>query len=236
MAFEDAGHLPNNRDGQPAEPRRLPRQRRGVTPQMHGRYPDHDVLAQSDRWDEPTRSVVIGRLGMLPPTGSSSRSRSRRWRRSATRSWPRTRILASRCCATSTTTSPSARLHGFQLRGHARRPRDLAHRRPRPGRGGGGGGGAAASPAVDAAARDAVIAAFADGDLRDGAWDRAVTGTCMVGRHRRHRHRLLRPPVGVERDRVRRSRVSARVHAAGRKPARAVGGSGSRGARRGLPA
>ncbi|HVI18176.1 MAG TPA: gluconate 2-dehydrogenase subunit 3 family protein [Gaiellales bacterium] len=33
-----------------------------MTPQMHGRYPDHDVLAQSDRWDEPTRSVVMGRL------------------------------------------------------------------------------------------------------------------------------------------------------------------------------
>ena len=29
---------------------------------MHGRYPDHDVLAQSHRWDEPTRSVVIDRL------------------------------------------------------------------------------------------------------------------------------------------------------------------------------
>jgi hypothetical protein len=62
MAFEGAGHLPNNRDSQPTEPRRLPRQRRGVTPQMHGRYPDHDVLFESRHWDEPTRLVVLNRL------------------------------------------------------------------------------------------------------------------------------------------------------------------------------
>ncbi|HEV8450913.1 MAG TPA: gluconate 2-dehydrogenase subunit 3 family protein [Gaiellales bacterium] len=29
---------------------------------MHGRYPDHDVLAQSRHWDEPTREVVMARL------------------------------------------------------------------------------------------------------------------------------------------------------------------------------
>src|SRR3954454_8207954 len=62
MAVEGGGHPPDNREGEPTDPRRLPRQQRGVTPQMHGRYPDHDVLAQSDRWDEPTRSVVMGRL------------------------------------------------------------------------------------------------------------------------------------------------------------------------------
>jgi hypothetical protein len=66
MAFEGAGHLPNNRDGQPAEPRRLPRQRRGTTPQMHGRYPEHDVLAQSRHWDDPTRKVVMARLEAPP--------------------------------------------------------------------------------------------------------------------------------------------------------------------------
>ena len=31
---------------QPADPDELPRQRRGKTPQMHGRYPDYDVLEQ----------------------------------------------------------------------------------------------------------------------------------------------------------------------------------------------
>src|SRR4051812_11990891 len=66
MAFEGAGHLPNNRDGQPMEPRHLPRQRRGTTPQMHGRYPEYDVLAQSQHWDDPTRKVVMARLEAPP--------------------------------------------------------------------------------------------------------------------------------------------------------------------------
>jgi hypothetical protein len=62
VPFQDAGHLPNNRDGEPAEPRHLPRQRRGTTPQMHGRYPDFDVLEQAGRWDRETREVVLARL------------------------------------------------------------------------------------------------------------------------------------------------------------------------------
>ena len=42
----------------------LPRQRRGVTPQMVGRYPDFDVLAESivETWDEATRKVIFERL------------------------------------------------------------------------------------------------------------------------------------------------------------------------------
>jgi hypothetical protein len=52
------------RRGPQVEPRELPRQRRGVTPQMVGRYPDFDVLAESiaRTWDEPTRKVVFERL------------------------------------------------------------------------------------------------------------------------------------------------------------------------------
>jgi Gluconate 2-dehydrogenase subunit 3 len=66
-AFEDAGHLPNLRAGrQPADPYRLPRQRRGVTPQMHGRYPDHDVMAEAEAWDEPTRTLIRGRVDDVP--------------------------------------------------------------------------------------------------------------------------------------------------------------------------
>jgi len=61
-AFRDAGHLPNRRGGVPADPDELPRQRRGVTPQMHGRYPDYDVLQEAGHWDEETRRVVFGRL------------------------------------------------------------------------------------------------------------------------------------------------------------------------------
>ena len=54
--FRDAGHLPHNRpDRQPGSPEELPRQRNGVTPQMHGRYPDYNVLDEADHWDEVTR-------------------------------------------------------------------------------------------------------------------------------------------------------------------------------------
>ena len=63
----DPGHLPNLRSGEPAPPEGLPRQRRGVTPQMHGRYPDWDVLSQADHWDEVTRRVVLDRVENLPP-------------------------------------------------------------------------------------------------------------------------------------------------------------------------
>ena len=43
------------RIGRPASPEELPRQRNGITPQMHGRYPDYNVLDQADHWDEVTR-------------------------------------------------------------------------------------------------------------------------------------------------------------------------------------
>ena len=56
-------HLPNLRqDRQPPHPSWLPKQRRGVTPQMIGRYPDFDVLETTDTWDEATKKVVLARL------------------------------------------------------------------------------------------------------------------------------------------------------------------------------
>ncbi|HEY3543012.1 MAG TPA: gluconate 2-dehydrogenase subunit 3 family protein [Gaiellaceae bacterium] len=61
--FRGADHLPSRG---PWDPRRLPRQRRGKTPQMHGRYPDHDVLSQVDHWDEVTRRVVLDRVENVP--------------------------------------------------------------------------------------------------------------------------------------------------------------------------
>lgn len=64
----DAGHLPNL--GGPeagGPPPKLPRQRRGTTPQMRGRYPDYDVLEQTEHWDEATRKVVLDRVERLPP-------------------------------------------------------------------------------------------------------------------------------------------------------------------------
>jgi hypothetical protein len=65
--FSLASHLPNNRSGgEPASPDELPRQRAGITPQMHGRYPDYDVLAQAPHWDDVTRRLVVSRVDEVP--------------------------------------------------------------------------------------------------------------------------------------------------------------------------
>jgi hypothetical protein len=65
--FRDPGHLPNLREGrQPAPPEELPRQRNGVTPQMHGRYPDYNVLDEVGHWDEVTRRLVLERIEKVP--------------------------------------------------------------------------------------------------------------------------------------------------------------------------
>jgi hypothetical protein len=65
-SFSGAEHLPKRRDA-PADPAGLPRQRRGTTPQMHGRYPDYDVLADARHWDEPTREAILRRASTTPP-------------------------------------------------------------------------------------------------------------------------------------------------------------------------
>jgi len=58
-------HLPNLRPGGRApHPNWLPRQRRGTTPQMIGRYPDYDVLASVDEWDAATTQVVQARMNV----------------------------------------------------------------------------------------------------------------------------------------------------------------------------
>jgi len=77
--FREADHLPNLREGgEPASPERLPRQRNGVTPQMHGRYPDYNVLDEADHWDPVTRKVVMERVEQTPPirffTGSEAQT------------------------------------------------------------------------------------------------------------------------------------------------------------------
>jgi hypothetical protein len=58
-------HLPHHRpDGVPPHPSWLPRQRRGTTPQMIGRYPDYDVFDAVDTWDPATRKVVEDRMAL----------------------------------------------------------------------------------------------------------------------------------------------------------------------------
>jgi Gluconate 2-dehydrogenase subunit 3 len=65
--LDDSGQRPNRRKDRPADARRLPRQRRGTTPQMHGRFPDHDVMSQADHWDPVTRRAVRERVDKVPP-------------------------------------------------------------------------------------------------------------------------------------------------------------------------
>lgn len=61
--MERPDHLPNLRPGRrPPPPGWLPRQRRGTTPQMIGRYPDFDVLEEAGAWDAVTRREVLARL------------------------------------------------------------------------------------------------------------------------------------------------------------------------------
>ena len=65
MAFDLSrpDHLPKRRSGpHPRHPDWLPAQRRGMTPQMIGRYPDYDVFDAIDTWDDATRAVVMERM------------------------------------------------------------------------------------------------------------------------------------------------------------------------------
>ena len=67
-SLREAGHLPHNRPGgKAADPAELPRQRRGTTPQRHGRYPDYDVLDNAGHWDAVTREAILARVDDVPP-------------------------------------------------------------------------------------------------------------------------------------------------------------------------
>ena len=64
--FSRPHHLPKVGRAGAADPEGLPRQRRGTTPQMHGRYPDFDVMAELGHWDEPTRELLLARVESAP--------------------------------------------------------------------------------------------------------------------------------------------------------------------------
>jgi hypothetical protein len=66
LDFSQPDHLPKVGGGESADPEGLPRQRRGSTPQMHGRYPDFDVMEQVAHWDERTRDLVRARIDSVP--------------------------------------------------------------------------------------------------------------------------------------------------------------------------
>ena len=67
-SFRGAEHLPKQRDGgDPPDPKGLPRQRRGTSPQNHGRYPDFDVMEHRRHWDAVTREALEQRVAEVPP-------------------------------------------------------------------------------------------------------------------------------------------------------------------------
>lgn len=66
-SFGTPDHLPHHRaDGDPPDPSGLPRQRAGTTPQMHGRFPDFDVMADRAHWDPVTRQLLVDRVEHPP--------------------------------------------------------------------------------------------------------------------------------------------------------------------------
>jgi hypothetical protein len=64
--FSQPHHLPKVGRTDAADPAGLPRQRRGTTPQMHGRYPDFDVMDEVGHWDERTRELIRARIESVP--------------------------------------------------------------------------------------------------------------------------------------------------------------------------
>ena len=165
-------HLPKRRDGgEPRHPSWLPRQRQGITPQMIGRYPDYDVLANRENWDDATRRVVEERLQTPGPLRFFSAQEEA--------------TLRAFCdVATAQDTDPrvpvaemvddklaSGRLDGFR---YANMPRDpatwqlvlrgldaTASERH----------GAESFADCETPAREAIVAALSRGELSGGAWD-----------------------------------------------------------------
>jgi hypothetical protein len=170
--FRGAGHLPKlTEDGQGADPYQLPRQRRGRTPQMHGRYPDYDVLEQADHWDAVTREMVLGRVQDVPPirfftSGEAATLAALADRLTAQESEPRIPVI-------NFIDEKYAKgdLDGFQFadmpddrdawRLVARGLDEQASERA----------GAASFAAADVDVQLAIVSDFSDGDLHGGAWE-----------------------------------------------------------------
>jgi len=171
--FRQPGHLPNLRPGRrPPDPSWLPRQRRGTTPQMIGRYPDYDVLDSAGTWDEATRAVVLARLDRPGPLRFFTAEEE-----PALRAFCDTALAQDREPRVPVAESVDAKLAGGRLDGfqYADMPDDrdtwrLVLRgldevaRARYGRP----GFAAAGPET----REAIVGQFAAGTLAGGAWDK----------------------------------------------------------------
>jgi hypothetical protein len=165
-------HLPKLREGgEPRHPSWLPRQRRGTTPQMIGRYPDYDVLANSENWDEATRRVVEQRLqtpGALRFFSAEEEPTLRAFCDVTTAQDTDPRVPVAEMVDDKLA---SGRLDGFR---YANMPRDpdtwrlllrgldeTAHSRYR----------GESFAACDVASREAIVTALSKGELSGGAWD-----------------------------------------------------------------
>jgi hypothetical protein len=166
-SIRGAGHLPKRREGgRPADPYELPRQRRGVTPQMHGRYPDYDVLENAGHWDPVTRKAVLARVNEVPPVRFFTVEESRCLRAFldvllAQDAEPRIPVFE----------LVDQKLHDGKLDGfqYAGMPDDReVWRRVARGLDEAAGGDFAL---LDASARHDVVERFADGKVSGGAWD-----------------------------------------------------------------
>ena len=207
-------------------PHGLPRQRKGTTPQMVGRYPDYDVLAQTDHWDEVTRRVVLDRVENVPPIRFFTAEEAATLKAfcdvvTAQDAEPRIPVLSyideklyagRRATAGSTSTCRTTTRYGGAIaRGldDEARSRSLRLVRRRAARGPG-------------RHRAAVL----EGELHGGAWDDAERRAGVQGRDALRRAGVLLAPVGLERDRLRRPRLPARLRA---RSARRTSASGRRG-------
>ncbi len=178
-------HLPNRRpDRQPPDPLWLPRQRRGITPQMIGRYPDYDVFTAETSWDQVTARVVKRRLatgGAMQFFSAEQEGALRAFCDTATAQDREPRVPVAEMIDQKLA---DGRLDGFRYHDM---PDDretwklvltgldeVARER-----------GAAGFGALDAADREQIVAALAAGELLGGAWERLnvkrAWSVCMRG-------------------------------------------------------
>jgi hypothetical protein len=170
-------HLPKLRPGgEPRDPSWLPRQRRGITPQMIGRYPDYNVLDNAGNWDAATREVVTQRLappGPLRFFTSDEEPTLRAFCDVATAQDADPRVPVAEMIDQKLS---AGKLDGYR---YANMPRDpdtwrlvlrgldeAAAARY----------GQASFAVCDANAREAIFGALAEGSLRGGTWDRLDAG------------------------------------------------------------
>ena len=171
LDFRKPHHLPKVAATARADPRELPRQRRGTTPQMHGRYPDFDCLEQAEHWDALTRDVVLARVTEVPRLRFFTESEARTLGAFcdavlAQDSEPRIPVLAF-----VDQKFAEGRLDGFRFDGMPDDPetwRLVA-------RGLDDAAGAFGAPSFAAAPlerQNEVMDAFAEGELSEGVWDK----------------------------------------------------------------